>query len=386
VNILAVDTALGACSVAVLDGTRILAHQWRDMPRGHAEALAPMVRDALCEGGLAMRALDRLAVTTGPGTFTGQRVGLSFMRGLRLALARPLVGITTLEAMAAAAAPEAGGAPVAVLHAARRGEVYAALYDSGRTVLPVQVQPFDAMLEALGRAADEQGWPTLAFAGTATEEASAWWSGRGRAALATTIRQPDALEVARLGLAAPDEGCAVRPLYLRPPDARLPSGRRWGDVVMRTAGAADAGILALLQASSMTTPWEKPFFHDVLTSPSGLAVIAESDGMPLGFALARAVADEAEILGIGILAVHRRKGIGGRLLREAASLAAARGARTLFLEVDAGNAPARALYEKADFRTVGVRKGYYAGEGGGDALILRASLAAGGLGISADLA
>jgi len=82
--ILAVDTALGACSVAVLDGERILAHHFEEMARGHAEALAPMVEETMRKAGVAFAALERLAVTTGPGTFTGQRVGLAFMRGLRV--------------------------------------------------------------------------------------------------------------------------------------------------------------------------------------------------------------------------------------------------------------------------------------------------------------
>ena len=64
----------------------MLAHRWVAMARGHAEALAPMVQSAMGEAELDFPALDRLAVTTGPGTFTGQRVGLAFMRGLRVAL------------------------------------------------------------------------------------------------------------------------------------------------------------------------------------------------------------------------------------------------------------------------------------------------------------
>ena len=99
-KVLAVDTALGACSVAVLDGEKILSHRFEEMARGHAEALAPIVQDAMA--GIAFASLDRLAVTTGPGTFTGQRVGLAFMRGLRIALRKPLIGVTTLEAIAAA--------------------------------------------------------------------------------------------------------------------------------------------------------------------------------------------------------------------------------------------------------------------------------------------
>src|SRR5271155_2578938 len=113
---LAVDTALGACSVAITSDGATLAHHWVPMPRGHAEALAPMVEQAMAESGLAFADLDRLAVTTGPGTFTGQRVGLAFMRGLRIALKKPLAGITTLDAMAAAAMAEVRTSRAAVLH------------------------------------------------------------------------------------------------------------------------------------------------------------------------------------------------------------------------------------------------------------------------------
>ena len=86
--------------------------------------------------------LDRLAVTTGPGTFTGQRVGLAFMRGLRIALKRPLIGITTLEAMAAQAAAETGRPNAAVLHDAKRGEVYALLSCAGAVVFGPLIAPF----------------------------------------------------------------------------------------------------------------------------------------------------------------------------------------------------------------------------------------------------
>src|SRR5580704_978202 len=116
IRILAVDTALGACSAAVLEGDVVRAHRFVATERGHAEALAPMVQETMREAEIAFADLDRLAVTTGPGTFTGQRVGLAFMRGLRLALKKPLAGITTLDAMAAAAMAEAQTSQAGVLH------------------------------------------------------------------------------------------------------------------------------------------------------------------------------------------------------------------------------------------------------------------------------
>jgi len=108
VKILAVDTALGACSAALLQDGRVLSRRWTAMERGHAEALAPMVDEVMREANLTFQMLDRLAVTVGPGTFTGQRVGLAFMRGLRVALEKPLVGVTSLAAMAEQARSEAG--------------------------------------------------------------------------------------------------------------------------------------------------------------------------------------------------------------------------------------------------------------------------------------
>ena len=99
-NILGIDTALGACSAALTADARVVAHAFEEMQRGHAEALAPMVDALMRNAGLSYAALNRIAVTTGPGTFTGQRVGLAFARAMALALKIPAVGVTTLDVMA----------------------------------------------------------------------------------------------------------------------------------------------------------------------------------------------------------------------------------------------------------------------------------------------
>jgi tRNA threonylcarbamoyladenosine biosynthesis protein TsaB len=208
--ILAVDTALGASSVAVLNGETILARQWVEMARGHAEALAPMVQDVMAEAGVAFAALDRLAVTTGPGTFTGQRVGLAFMRGLRIALKKPLTGITTLEAMAAATqSPRA-----AAIHDAKREEAYLLLWENGATVLAPMALPFAEAVEKIR----DFGFCTLAGTGAAIAAASL-----GADFPLSTIRQPDAAWVARLALQRAATDTAPAPLYLRAPDAKLPT-------------------------------------------------------------------------------------------------------------------------------------------------------------------
>lgn len=208
-KLLAVDTALGACSVALIDGEKTLAHKFVLMERGHAEALAPMVEDAMREAGVAFSELRKLGVTVGPGTFTGQRVGLAFMRGLRVGLKIPLAGVTTLAAMAHQAMAETGLASGVAVHDARRDEVY--IECAGALVIPPTLMRLDDAIAFL-----RQYHRSFALAGTAAEAVLA----RTHAATLSSVRQPDALFVARLALTgdAPPE-----PLYLRAPDARLPS-------------------------------------------------------------------------------------------------------------------------------------------------------------------
>lgn len=205
---LAVDTALAACSAAVLEDERVLAHRFVAMARGHAEALAPMVADVMALSGLAFSDLDRLATTTGPGTFTGQRIGLAFMRALAVALEVPLIGVTSLAAMGAQAMAETGAAAAAVLHDARRNEVYREVVGIGAS--PAVLLPAD---EAEANLVVPEGG--LALAGTKT---IALLPGM----IATAITAPDAVWVARLAARRNADG-PVHPFYLRPPDAKLPA-------------------------------------------------------------------------------------------------------------------------------------------------------------------
>ena len=215
-KILAVDTALGACSVAVFDGEKVLAHRFTLMERGHAEALAPMVESAMAQSGIGFAALARLAVTTGPGTFTGQRVGLAFMRGLRIAVKRPLVGVTTLAAMAHQAMAETGAVRAAAVHDARRDELYVEM-------VPGFAPGVMHRSHAIEVISDTMDTGRLALAGTAAPGLVEPLRALNIDVVLSGVRHPDALWVARLALAAPEPEGPPRPLYLRAPDARLPS-------------------------------------------------------------------------------------------------------------------------------------------------------------------
>src|SRR5215510_13856198 len=113
-RVLAIDTALHACSAAVLDSDRqaIMASESLTMQRGHAEALMPLIARVMDSAAIEFKDLDRIAVTTGPGSFTGLRVGISAARGLALAAGKPAIGLTTLAAFAATIVGQSRSAPV----------------------------------------------------------------------------------------------------------------------------------------------------------------------------------------------------------------------------------------------------------------------------------
>ena len=357
-KLLAVETCLGACSVALLDGQTALAHRTQVMDRGHAEALAPMVQAMMV--GHDFASLDRLAITVGPGTFTGQRVGLSFMRGLRLALNKPLIGITSLEAMAAAAHAETNTARVAALHDARRGEAYLALIENGAMTLPPRVLTFAAAIDAI------RAFGPCALAGTGAPAAH---EKLGDAFTLSTIRQPDALFVAKLAQALPapaPDAPPPAPLYLRAPDAKLPGGK---ELVTLFVDGADA--LAVLHAQSFAQPWDAASLVSLMAGSGVFAFVARS-----GFVLARAAGGEAEILTLAVIPAARGRGLGRDLMQAAAAHASILGAKTLFLEVGTDNPAALALYNGLGFNRAGTRKGYYdtGSQMGRDALVLKAAL------------
>lgn len=215
--ILAIDTALDACAAAVLDtdAGEFLAQESLLMKRGHAEALMPMIARVMQSADLAFTSLDQIAVTVGPGSFTGLRVGISAARGLALAAKRPAVGLTTLSAYAAAIVSQNKPAPVISAIDARHDHVYFQIVagDGSQLVRPC-VAPID---EAI--AASQFGAPHLV--GNAAGILADRWPENGPQPVAVDAQPaPDIGWVAWLGAAADPGATPARPFYLKAPDAK----------------------------------------------------------------------------------------------------------------------------------------------------------------------
>ncbi|HET9413730.1 MAG TPA: tRNA (adenosine(37)-N6)-threonylcarbamoyltransferase complex dimerization subunit type 1 TsaB, partial [Pseudolabrys sp.] len=215
-RVLAIDTALEACSVAVLDTERadFRTHESLPMQRGHAEALMPLVARVLDRVQLDFSAIDRVAVTTGPGSFTGLRVGIAAARGIALASGKPAIGLTTLAAFAAPFIAADDTLPVVVAIDARHDHVYLQVFGpGGRTLVAPRIAPLREALRV-----SSTGMPRVT--GTAAAKLAALWPAGERAPTKVDQRgAPDINWVARLGAAASDTGTPPKPLYLRSPDA-----------------------------------------------------------------------------------------------------------------------------------------------------------------------
>lgn len=221
VSVLAFDTAGASCSAAVLRAGTLSARRFAAMARGHAEALMPMIAAVLEEAEMPVDAFDVIAVTVGPGAFTGLRIGLAAARGLSLASGVPVVGITSFAAIAAQAAPASTGRKLVVALDSKRREFYLQAFTGeaplgeGALVAPEDVP---AWLPAA----------PLLLAGDAAPALARLIAGEREALLADGPGLVDAADVARLAAARWRPGMRPpppRPLYLRAPDTTTPRRR-----------------------------------------------------------------------------------------------------------------------------------------------------------------
>jgi tRNA threonylcarbamoyl adenosine modification protein YeaZ len=210
-RLLAIDTALDACSTAVFDTQQgVLAEETLPMARGHAEALMPQIARVMAAAGLAFEALDRIAVTVGPGSFTGLRVGVSAARGIALAAHKPAVGVTTLLVLAMPLLAGDANVPVVVVIDARHDHAYMQTFGTGGIALT------EPRIAPLREAFDGLPDGRVRLVGSASQKLAAL------ALRETSIddrNTPEIRWVAALGADAPADA-PPRPLYLRAPDAR----------------------------------------------------------------------------------------------------------------------------------------------------------------------
>jgi tRNA threonylcarbamoyl adenosine modification protein YeaZ len=206
-RVLAIDTALAACAAAVLDTDHgIIASESLPMVRGHAEALIPLIARVMKQSDMTFRDLARIAVTTGPGSFTGVRVGLAAARGFGVATGLPVVGVSTLSVYAA---------PVVAAIDARHDHVFLQVFGPGGQT---RLSPRLARLSEAIRVASDAPACLVGSAARAVADGLATNAAPPRAV--DPREAPDIVWVAQIGAVTPQAQSAPNPQYLRAPDAQ----------------------------------------------------------------------------------------------------------------------------------------------------------------------
>ena len=211
--ILALDAALGRCSACVVSDGVVLARRHQDGGRGQAALLAPMVADVLAEAGIAATSLNAVAVTIGPGSFTGLRASIALAQGIAAGVGCPLIGVTIAEALIEALPADAASRDIWVAINSRRDRVFL-LRGPDRAAYPL-----DRLPAATGR---------IAIAGDAAIAVACRLAARATASvMLTDARLPDAAMVAAVAarrLAGDLPMLPVEPMYIDQPEAKLPAG------------------------------------------------------------------------------------------------------------------------------------------------------------------
>lgn len=377
--ILALETVTRAGSVALLDGGRMHAAIGRT-PEPHGTRLPGEVIAFLTEHGRTLADLDFLSVVTGPGSFTGLRIGLASVQGLAMPAGKRVIPVPSLEAMAEAwrqAHPQNAARVITCLDGAR-ADVFAAAYEvehpgsteDARVLLP----PFVATPEEAARtfATLPGDLPLVVTGDAAFRYQHVWERDLPHATIDTSALNlaHGAVTIAARHTALAVAPHALRPLYVRRPDAELARARARADRpaaapadirISRSSSPADLAEVAALQRRSFTHAWGAEAIQWELenTNVARIYIARAAAGALVAYCACWIVFDELHINSLAVDESVRRQGIARRLLDNVVRDALAEGARMATLEVRQSNAAARALYEGLGFRIEGVRRNYY---------------------------
>jgi len=355
--LLAFDTATEAVTVAVYDDTvgGVVAESTLVDARRHGELLAPGIKRVLAEAGVAPTDLSGIAVGVGPGPFTGLRVGIVTARTMAATLGVSLVGVCTLDVVAAA--HDGRGQPFLVATDARRKEVYWASYDTtGRRKDGPHVDRPDHVSTSL---------PVVGRGGTLYPD---WFPH------AVGPEHPNAGDLARLVAHGLVEPLSTDPLYLRRPDAAEPPALSSSQPVVRRAARADLDALVDLEQRCLgSEAWSRLSIEGELAGQvegRGTVLAAAKGDQIAGYAVGSWAGDVADVRRVAVDAGWRRRGIGADLVRAVMVTARAAGCGRMLLEVAADNRAAIGLYFRLGFVEIDRRNRYY--PSGADALVLEA--------------
>lgn len=371
-KLLALDSSGLVASVAVLNEDTVLAEYTVNHKKTHSQTLLPMIDEIMRMLDMDIKEIDAIALSGGPGSFTGLRIGSATAKGLGMALDRPLIAVPTVDALACNLS-EVTDSLIVPMMDARREQVYTGIYkfDSGR--LQVLHEQWPAAVTELAEILNERGEQAVLL-GDGVPVYKNLLDELLKIPFRTApshLNRQRAGAVGFLALQYLAEGKTVTaaehvPEYLRLSQAeRERREREQQSCRIRRMTEDDLKQIMVIEEENFSVPWSEKSFREMLLRPEAVFLVAErpsedtGEKKILGYAGAVMAMDSGDITNIAVLGHYKQKGIASVLLDHLIHETIAAGVKNLFLEVREHNIPALRLYQKAGFVESGRRRGYY---------------------------
>ena len=364
-KILALDSSGLVASVAVVSDDNLIGEYTINYKKTHSQTLLPMLDEVAKMTELDLKTIDFIAVSAGPGSFTGLRIGSATAKGLALALDKQIVSVPTVDALAYNLWGSAD--VVCPLMDARRQQTYTGLYDftDGRmnTILPqcvVMIEEIVDQINELGRRVIFLGDGVDVFRDYINEHVKVDYD-----FAPAMCNKQRASAVACLGQVLYEQGRAEnaadhKPEYLRLSQAERERQEKERDfMIIRPMEPEDADSVAQIEKDSFTQPWSRQGFLDAMRLPENIMLVAQEDGEILGYQCTYVSFDEGELTNIAVKKSARGKGVGAHLIRCLQEKAKESGVERIVLEARVTNEAAISLYQKMGFVNLGIRKNLY---------------------------
>lgn len=366
-KILALDTSGPVASVALAEDGKLVGGFRLQYKTTHSQNLMPMMEELRTLSHLDPDTIDAVALASGPGSFTGLRIGSATAKGLCLALQKPLIPVPTLHALAyQMCAPNTLVCP---MMDARRGQVYTGLFafDSTLRMTPLldsRACSIEEICEACNRFAGEKQ-QTVALLGDGipvylqriqellktpffiTPLHRDRQSAEAICSYVFDLLRKDSLS----HIAIPAEDFV--PAYYRPSQAERTA------TLVRRMTKSDVDVCAALEKENFSTPWTHAMLQEATTASDKIFLVAQRGNQIIGMCGLQLIAGEGEISNVSVSKEHRREGISTRMLTELLRTGRQAGLHAFTLEVRKSNLAARRLYEKFGFVSEGIRPGFY---------------------------
>lgn len=364
-KVLAIDTSSKRCSICISEDTTIITYMFNDDEKTHSVKLMPMLEKAFKETNLSLDDISLLVCCTGPGSFTGVRIGIATVKAFSDVKNTPVVGISSLESLAYNVKGLAqNNSLVCSLIDAKNENVYCGLYSFNNTICNQLLITFDNINEIIQKLKNiSADYDNIIFVG----DASNIYINEIKSTFTNVIFASDeqnmqsGCSLITAGFSAYQKmkfgnSDTLHPVYLRKSQAERDLEK---NIKISEMTELDLNLITPIFNSEFDEFWNISTLKDDLQENSSTYFVAKINEEVVGFAGIKKIYDVIEIMNIVTKVNKRHLGIGTKLLNYLIDNAKQQNVKTINLEVNENNQYAIALYEKFNFKRIGLRKKYY---------------------------